>query len=182
MLFTETKLSGAFIVDLQRLEDERGFFARAWDPIEFESHGLNPLLVQTNISFNRLRGTLRGMHYQIAPHEEAKLVRCTMGSIWDVIVDLRHGSGSYRQWVAVELSAQNRRMLYVPEGFAHGFQTLVDDTEVFYQMSALYAPDAARGICWDDPALGIDWPPAERRIMSTKDVQYPKLKSDVLDS
>lgn len=157
MVFTETKLKGAFIIDLEPIQDERGFFARTWCKKEFEAHGLNPNLVQCNTSFNRKKGTLRGMHYQTAPYEEAKLIRCTMGAIYDVIIDLREGSGTFRQWVGIELSARNRRMLYVPENFAHGFQTLEDNTEVFYQMSEYYYPEYAQGIRWDDPLFAVEW-------------------------
>jgi dTDP-4-dehydrorhamnose 3,5-epimerase len=157
MVFTETKLKGAFIIDLEPIQDERGFFARTWCKKEFEAHGLNPNLVQCNTSFNRKKGTLRGMHYQTAPYEEAKLIRCTMGAIYDVIIDLREGSGTFRQWVGIELSARNRRMLYVPEGFAHGFQTLEDNSEVFYQMSEYYYPEYAQGIRWDDPLFAVEW-------------------------
>ncbi|MCS6927204.1 MAG: dTDP-4-dehydrorhamnose 3,5-epimerase [Candidatus Binatia bacterium] len=172
MFFLETALTGAFIIELDKHEDERGFFARSWCQREFLAHGLNPRLVQCNISFNRRRGTLRGMHYQVAPHEEAKLVRCTRGAIYDVIIDLRPESPTFTQWLAVELSAENYRMLYIPEGFAHGFQTLEDNTEVFYQMSEFYAPECARGIRWNDPAFAIVWPPAER-IISPRDQHYP---------
>ena len=172
MKFTATPLQGAYIIDLEPIEDERGFFARSWSVDEFAARGLNPRLVQCNISFNRWRGTLRGMHYQIAPREEAKLVRCTRGAIHDVIVDLRPDSPTFKGHVAATLTAENRRMLYVPEGFAHGFQTLADDTEVFYQMAEFYAAECARGVRWDDPALGIRWPDAERTI-SAKDQQYP---------
>ena len=157
MVFTETKLKGAFIIDLEPIQDERGFFARTWCKKEFEAHGLNPNLVQCNTSFNRKKGTLRGMHYQTAPYEEAKLIRCTMGAIYDVIIDLREGSGTFRQWVGIELSARNRRMLYVPENFAHGFQTLEDNSEVFYQMSEYYYPEYAQGIRWDDPLFAVEW-------------------------
>ena len=146
MIFTETRLAGAYLIEPERIEDERGFFARTWCRDEFERHGLNPRLVQCNVSYNARRGTLRGMHYQAKPHEEAKLVRCTRGAIYDVIVDLRPDSPTYRQWVAAELTAENRRMLYIPEGFAHGFQTLADETEVFYQMSELFHPESARGV------------------------------------
>lgn len=172
MRFRETALKGAFIIELDKHEDERGFFARAWCQREFLAHGLNPRLVQCNVSFNRRRGTLRGMHYQVAPHEEAKLVRCTRGAIYDVIIDLRPDSPTFMQWLAVELTADNYRMLYIPEGFAHGFQTLQDHTEVFYQMSEFYAPECARGIRWNDPAFAISWPPAER-LISERDQQYP---------
>ena len=171
MIFKETELQGSFIIEPERVEDERGFFARAWCGQEFEKHSLSPHLVQCNISFNKKKGTLRGMHFQAAPHEEAKLVRCTMGAIYDVIIDLRPDSPTWKQWVAVELTAENRRMLYVPEGFAHGFQTLTDNSEVFYQMSEFYAPASARGVRWNDPVFSIDWPDAER-IITAKDQQY----------
>ena len=172
MIFIETKLKGAFIIEPEKLEDERGFFARTWCQHEFAAHGLNPRLVQCNISFNRKRGSLRGMHYQAAPHEEARLVRCTRGGIYDVIIDLREKSPTFKQHIAVTLTAQNYTMLYIPEGFAHGFQTLEDNTEVLYQMSEFYAPSYARGVRWDDPAFGIQWPPAER-IISERDRSYP---------
>ena len=172
MIFRETKLKGAFIIEPERQEDERGFFARTFGQEEFKAHGLNPRLVQCNISFNKNKGTLRGMHYQIAPYEEVKLVRCTMGAIYDVIIDLRADSPTYKQWFAVELTAENRRMLYIPEGFAHGFQTLEDNTEVFYQMSEFYNPESSKGIRWDDPAFNIRWP-SNKRIISPRDQQYP---------
>jgi dTDP-4-dehydrorhamnose 3,5-epimerase len=174
VIFTETELRGAFVIELERLEDERGFFARSWCQQEFEAHGLNPKVVQCNISFNRNHGTVRGMHYQEAPYEEARLVRCTSGAIYDVIVDLRPGSSAYLRHVAVSLTAENRKMLYVPEGFAHGFQTLADNTEVLYQMSEFYNPNAARGVRWNDPALGIRWPEPVR-VISEKDRSYPDL-------
>ena len=158
MVFTETKLKGAFIIEPELLRDERGFFARTWCRHEFTLHRLNTRLVQCNISFNRRKGTLRGMHYQATPHAEAKLVRCTRGSIYDVIIDLRPDSPTFKQWAASELTERNCLMLYIPEGFAHGFQTLKDDTEVFYQMSEFYHPESARGIRWDDPAFLITWP------------------------
>ncbi|MBM4423651.1 MAG: dTDP-4-dehydrorhamnose 3,5-epimerase [Chloroflexi bacterium] len=172
MIFRKTKLSGVFIVEPELLTDERGFFARTWCRDEFAAHGLNPRLAQCNISFNKKAGTLRGMHYQIAPYEEAKLVRCTRGAIYDVVIDLRPDSETFKHWLAVELTAENRRALYIPESFAHGFQTLVDNTEVFYQMSEFYHPEAARGVRWDDPAFGIVWPEAERDI-SDKDRRWP---------
>ena len=168
MTFTETKLKGAFVIDLEPIQDERGFFARTWCKKEFEAHGLNPNLVQCNTSFNKKKGTLRGMHYQTTPYEEAKLIRCTMGSIYDVIIDLRKESDTLRQWYGCELTAQNRKMLYVPEGFAHGFQTLEDNTEVFYQMSEFYHLDYSKGIRWNDPAVGIKWP-CKDVIISPKD-------------
>ncbi len=172
MIFTETKLPGAFVVDLEQFEDERGFFARCWSEVEFADRGLNPQAVETNISFNRKAGTLRGMHFQIAPHAQPKLVRCTAGAIYDAIIDLRPESVTFKQWTAVELSAANHRQLYIPEGFAHGFQTLVDKTEVLYQMSAPYVAESARGVRWNDPAFGIDWPQAERIIIA-RDQTYP---------
>jgi dTDP-4-dehydrorhamnose 3,5-epimerase len=171
MLFTETKLKGAYIVDLEPNADERGFFARSWDADEFEKHGLNPRLSQCNISLNKKRGTLRGMHYQAVPFPEAKLVRCTMGAIYDVIIDLRAGSPTFKQWATVELSAENRRALYVPEDFAHGFQTLTDNAEVFYQMSEFFHPKCARGVRWDDPEFGIEWP-IPSKIISSRDQSY----------
>jgi dTDP-4-dehydrorhamnose 3,5-epimerase len=174
MIFTETKLKGAYLIDIEKNEDERGFFARSWCRDEFEKHGLNPHLVQCNISFNKKRGTLRGMHYQVAPFAEAKLVRCTIGAIYDVVIDLRSDSPTFKQWFSVELTAQNRRALYVPEGFAHGFQTLVDDTEVFYQMSEFYHPEYARGIHWDDPTIGVEWP-ILNPIISQKDSKFDPL-------
>lgn len=173
MIFTETKLKGCFIITPEIKADERGFFARSWCKKEFSSHGLNPNLVQCNISFNQKKATLRGMHYQAKPHEEAKLVRCTMGSIYDAIVDLRPESPTFKQWVAVELTRENSQMLYVPEGMAHGFQTLVDNTEVFYQMSEFYYPELARGVRWNDPSFNIDWPEQEERVISDKDRSYP---------
>ena len=172
MKFKETPLKGAYIVDPEPSEDERGFFARTWDQREFEAHGLNPRLVQCSVSFNSNKGTLRGMHYQAEPYEEAKLVRCTMGAIYDVIIDLRPDSPTLKQWVGEELTADNYRMLYAPEGFAHGFLTLRDRTEVFYQMSQVHVPASARGVRWDDPAFGIDWPiPVE--VISDRDKNYP---------
>lgn len=172
MIFTETKLHGAFVIEPELIEDERGFFARTWSQTEFVQHGLNPRVVQTNLSFNQRRGTLRGMHFQAKPHEEAKVVRCTAGSIADVIVDLRPESPTFRQWIKVELSANNRLMLYVPESFAHGFQTLEDDTEVAYQISEYYHPESARGVRWDDPVFGIDWP-LEISVISERDRSHP---------
>ncbi|MCE8427573.1 MAG: dTDP-4-dehydrorhamnose 3,5-epimerase [Candidatus Methanoperedens sp.] len=178
MIFKETKLKGAYIIEPARLEDERGFFARTFCKKEFEAYNLNPKLVQCSISYNRRKGTLRGMHYQVAPMAEAKLVRCTRGAIYDVIVDLRPGSLTYCQWEAVEPNAENRKMIYIPEGFAHGFQTLEDDTEVFYQMSEFYAPDYACGVRWDDPAFGIVFP-LKNMIVSEKDKNYPLMNNRV---
>jgi dTDP-4-dehydrorhamnose 3,5-epimerase len=170
--FTETKVAGAFLIEPEPVADERGFFARSWDREEFQARGLNPRLAQCSISFSRRKGTLRGLHYQVAPHQEAKLVRCTRGAIWDVALDLRPGSATYRAWFGVELSAANRAMLYIPEGCAHGQLTLTDDTEVFYQISAPYAPAAARGVRYDDPAIGIKWP-GEVTVISDRDASYP---------
>ena len=172
MVFHDTGLSGAFLIDLERIHDERGFFARSWCTRDFTERGLNGRLVQCNVSRNRVRGTLRGMHYQVAPQEEAKLVRCTMGAIYDVIVDLRPGSSTYLKSFAAELSAENHRSLYIPEGFAHGFLTLTDESEVFYQMSEFYAPEAARGLRWNDPLLAIDWP-GPVIVISDRDRTYP---------
>ena len=168
----ETKLKGSFVIQIEKREDERGFFARAWCQEEFGEHSLTSRVVQTNISFNINKGTLRGMHYQIAPYEEAKLVRCTSGAIYDVIIDLRQDSRTYLQWVRVELTAENYKMLYVPENFAHGFQTLQDSTEVTYHVSQFYIPGSERGIRWDDPAFGIEWP-LEVTVISDKDKNWP---------
>jgi dTDP-4-dehydrorhamnose 3,5-epimerase len=171
MVFTETALPGAYIIELQRNQDERGFFARSWCQREFTQHGLDPCVAQCNISYNQSKGTLRGMHFQISPFAEAKLVRCTRGAIYDVIVDLRSSSPTFIHWVSAELTAENHNALYAPKGFAHGFQTLEDDTEVFYQMSEFYTPQAARGIRWNDPALNILWP-LEIGPISQKDQAY----------
>jgi dTDP-4-dehydrorhamnose 3,5-epimerase len=173
VLFTETELAGAWVVAPEPLSDVRGFFARTFDADEFARRGLRSVFPQCSVSYNARAGTLRGMHFQAPPHEEAKLVRCTAGAIFDVILDLRPGSATRGRWVGVELSAENRRALYVPEGFAHGFQTLADATEVFYQISADFAPAAARGVRWDDPAFGIEWPAADVRIISDRDRAYP---------
>jgi dTDP-4-dehydrorhamnose 3,5-epimerase len=170
--FAETPLAGAFVVEIEPLEDERGLFARSFCQQEFRKHGLDPAVAQCNVSVNLRRGTLRGLHYQAAPHEEAKLVRCTRGAIWDVIVDLREDSPARLKWFAAELSADNHRALYVPRGFAHGFQTLTDSAEVFYQMSEFYRPEGARGIRWDDPAIGIRWPLPDP-IVSERDRKLP---------
>jgi dTDP-4-dehydrorhamnose 3,5-epimerase len=172
MRFNESKVAGVYLIEPEPIADERGFFARTWCREEFAANGLNPELAQANISFNARKGTLRGMHYQADPHGEAKLVRCTRGAIFDVAVDLRPGSPTYRGWFGAELSDANRAMLYVPEGCAHGFLTLDDATEVAYQMSAPYAPAAARGVRWDDPALGIRWP-GEVLVINERDRSYP---------
>ena len=172
MIFTETKLKGAFLIDPEPVKDERGMFARIWCQKECEAKGLKATWVQNNLSVNNRKGTMRGMHYQVAPHEEVKLVQCTMGAIYDVIVDLRPASATYLQYVGVELSAENRRMLFIPEMFAHGFLTLQDGSEVFYHMSAYYSPEAARGFRWNDPSFGIQWPEAIES-MSEKDRNWP---------
>lgn len=171
MKFIATSLADAWVIEPDRLEDERGYFARTFCRDEFVSHGLNPELVQCNVSYNAKKGTLRGMHYQLHPHEEAKLVRCTRGMIFDVIIDIRPASPTFREWFSVELSAENGRQLYVPEGFAHGFQVLLGGSEVFYQMSARYVPVAARGIRWNDPAFGIPWP-LTNPIVSQRDAAF----------
>jgi len=174
MKFVPTPLAGAFVVEIERLEDDRGFFGRSFCQEEFRAHGLSPVVAQCNVSWNRRRGTLRGLHFQASPHAEAKLVRCTRGVIWDVIVDLREGSPTRLRWHALELNAENRLALYVPEGFAHGFQTLADDSEVLYQMSEAHHPNLARGVRWDDPALAIKWP-LSVPILSERDRSYPLL-------
>lgn len=173
MIFTETDLPGAYVVDLEPREDERGFFARAWCRDEFAAQGLSTELVQCNISYNRHKGTVRGMHFQNAPHAEIKLVRCTQGAIYDVIIDLRPDSPAHKRWIGVELTAANRRTLYVPKGFAHGFQTLADETETFYQVSDPYAPDSEGGVRFDDPAFGIEWPLGAPTVVSGKDQGWP---------
>lgn len=174
MIFLETPIRGAYVIEIEKHEDERGFFSRSWCTEEFAAKGLDTRLVQCNVSFNKRKGTLRGLHYQVPPHAETKLVRCTRGALYDVIVDLRSGSPTFLKWFGVELTAENYRMLYIPQRFAHGFQTLKDRTEIFYQMSEFYAPEAARGLRWDDPRLGIAWPVADRTI-SKKDIEYANL-------
>jgi dTDP-4-dehydrorhamnose 3,5-epimerase len=177
MLFTETILKGAYLIEPEKLEDERGFFARSFCVREFEKHGLNPRLVQCNISHNIKKGTLRGMHYQKAPCAEAKLVRCTRGAIYDVIVDLRPDSPGFKMNFGIRLDGSNRKMLYIPEGFAHGFITLEDDSEVFYQMSEFYSPQHAAGFRWNDPFFRIQWPPLEVAVISERDKTYPDFES-----
>lgn len=172
MIFRETKLKGAFVIEEERHEDERGYFARTWSAQEFEAHGIVPQIAECNISFSKKKGTLRGMHFQLPPFAQAKLVRCTRGAIYDVAIDLRPESETFRQWVAVNLTANKGLMFYIPEGFAHGFQTLEDESEIFYQMSDVYNPEAAGGVRWNDPAFGIEWPEAERIIIA-RDREYP---------
>ena len=172
MLIEELPLKDAYLVDIQKVTDERGYFARAWCQREFEEHGLTSNLVQANISFNYRKGTLRGLHYQVDPHKEAKLVRCTKGGIYDVLVDLRLNSTTYGKWFGIELSSENHRMLWIPEGFAHGYQTLEDDTEVFYHVTEFYTPESERGTRYDDPVFGITWP-LEISVISEKDANWP---------
>ncbi|MGB9714863.1 MAG: dTDP-4-dehydrorhamnose 3,5-epimerase [Thermodesulfovibrionales bacterium] len=171
MIFKETTLKGAFIIELEKRVDSRGFFARAWCRKEFEDNGLIKEMVQANVSFNKKKGTLRGMHYQITPYEEAKLVRCTRGAIYDVIIDLRPDSPTYKQWVSVELTSENYKMVYVPENFAHGFITLEDNTEVTYLVSEFYSPEFERGIRYNDPSFGIQWP-IPISVISEKDKSW----------
>ena len=181
MLFTETSIPGVVVVDPSRIEDERGFFARTFDEAAFRARGMNPDVVQCNISFNLRRGTVRGMHYQVAPFEESKLVRCTQGEIFDVALDLRDGSPTFGTWTGVRLSAENRRSLYLPEGIAHGFQTLADNTEIFYQMGQAFEPTAGRGVRWDDPTFDVRWP-EEIRCVAPKDEAFSVwggIKTDV---
>jgi len=179
MIFTETYLEGAFIVEIQRLEDERGFFARSFCQREFQEHGLNPNLAQCNISYNKVKGTMRGMHFQAAPFQEAKLVRCTQGVVHDVIIDLRPDSPTYKEHFAIDLTSEAHNALYVPEGFAHGFLTLAPETCVFYQMSEFYVPGYARGFRWNDPAFSVNWP-AEVELISERDANYPDFSTDLL--
>jgi dTDP-4-dehydrorhamnose 3,5-epimerase len=171
MKFTETKLKGAYIIEFEKLTDDRGFFARSWCQKELEAHGLTARAVQANVSFNHQKGTLRGMHYQIAPHQEAKLIRCTRGAIYDVIIDLRPDSATYKQWIGEELTADNFTMLFVPEDFAHGYQTLENHTEVTYQVTQFYTPGSEKGIRFNDPAFGIQWP-IKISIISDKDKNW----------
>ena len=175
MKFHATKLPGVFEIHLEPMRDERGFFARTWCRSEFEEHGLESALVQCNISFNTRKGTLRGMHYQAAPFAETKLVRCTQGSICDVVLDLRPQSPTFKRWVAVTLTEENRNMVYVPKGCAHGFLTLQDETEVFYQMSEVYNAESARGVRWNDPTFAIAWP-EKVEVISDRDHNYPDFK------
>lgn len=173
MIFTPLRLKDAFVIDVERHEDERGYLARVFCEAEFAKYGLATRFVQASTIFSPMRDTLRGLHYQEAPHDEVKLVRCTRGAAKVVIVDLRPQSPTHRQWIGIELSSANGRLLYVPAGFAQGYQTLVDDTEVAYQMSHEYVPSASRGVRWDDPAFGIEWPVSERRLISDRDEAWP---------
>jgi dTDP-4-dehydrorhamnose 3,5-epimerase len=172
MKFDATNIAGVFEIGIEAKHDERGLFARTWCKKEFEEQGLDSRLVQCSLSLNTRKGTLRGMHYQAAPYEEAKLVRCTHGAIYDVVVDLRPQSPTFKRWIAVTLTDQNRRMVYIPAGCAHGFLTLQDNSEVFYQMSQVYNAESARGVRWDDPSFGIDWP-EKVQVISERDRTYP---------
>lgn len=177
MIITETKLKGAFIIDVERIEDERGFFGRSFCKKEFEKYGLNTNIVQINVSNNKRRGTLRGMHMQISPYGETKLIRCTRGAIYDVIIDMRPDSETFKQWIGMELSADNNRMFYVPEDFAHGFITLQDNTDVTYQITEFFTPAAERGFRWNDPAFSIIWP-FEPLVVSEKDKSHPFFETE----
>jgi dTDP-4-dehydrorhamnose 3,5-epimerase len=172
--FTPSRIPGAFFIDPKKIADARGFFAMTWLPDEFRSRGLDAGLAQCNLAFNHQRGTLRGMHFQRAPHEQVKLIRCTRGALLDVIVDLRTDSPTYRQWDSVELTADNHRMIYIPVGLAHGYITLDDSTEAYYHASTLWAPEAESGVRWNDPAFGIQWP-FEPTVISAKDAEWPLL-------
>lgn len=176
IIFRETKLAGAYVVEPERFEDPRGFFARTYSGREFEARGLKPCAADCNLSFNARRHTVRGMHFQAAPHAQAKLVRCTAGAVYDVVIDLRPRSETFGEWVGIELSAENRLALYVPEGFAHGFQTLADGAEVFYQMSGYYVPESAGGVRWDDPAFRIEWPATSGITINERDRTYPDFR------
>jgi dTDP-4-dehydrorhamnose 3,5-epimerase len=176
MIFRETKLAGVFVIDAEPIADERGAFTRTFCAREFAAHGLETAIAQCSASFNAKKGTLRGLHYQAPPHSEAKLVRVTAGAIYDVAVDLRAGSPTYGQWAAAELTAENRRMLYIPKGCAHGFQSLTDASELFYQIAEFYEPASARGLRWDDDDLAITWPDRDAPILSERDRTFPRLR------
>lgn len=175
MIFNKLPIQGAFLIEIQSHADERGFFARAFCQAEFHENGLTNDFVQANISYNPIRGTLRGIHYQNAPHSEAKLVRCTQGALFDVIVDLRQDSRTYGKWFGVDLTSQNHSALYIPEGCGHGFETLEDFTEAFYMVSSSYQPKSEGGVRWDDPAIGIQWPISPPKLISPKDSCWPLL-------
>ncbi len=174
MIFTETKLKGAFVIELEKLEDPRGFFARAFCQKEFKEHGLNPNIVQSNVSLNFKKGTMRGMHFQAAPYQEVKMIRCTRGAIFDVIIDLRKNSPTYKRWVSIELTEDNYKMLYIPEDFAHGYLTLKDKSEVIYFVTQFYQPNSQSGVRYNDPIFGIQWPSGmDIRLMVDKDKTWP---------
>jgi dTDP-4-dehydrorhamnose 3,5-epimerase len=172
MIFTETKLQGVYVIEPERFEDERGFLAPSFSQSEFRARGLAGQFVGNNISYNYHRGTLRGLHYQAAPYGQSKLVRCTRGAVFDVAVDLRRDSATFRQWLSIELTDQNRLMFYIPAELAHGYQTLTDHAEVFYQVSEIHRPEASEGFRWDDPAFGIEWPATDKRIINARDSSY----------
>jgi dTDP-4-dehydrorhamnose 3,5-epimerase len=171
MIFKELELKGAYLVEVKKIEDERGFFGRAWCENEFLDHHLNPNFVQLNTSFSKIKGTIRGLHYQVDPYQEVKFIRCTRGSIWDVIIDLRPTSPTFMKWIGNELSADNYKMVYVPENFAHGFISLENNTEVYYPVTQFYVPGAERGLRWNDPAFKIQWP-IEVSMVSEKDSNH----------
>jgi len=173
MKFLETSIADVYVIEPHRFKDERGFFAPSFSAKEFAARGLAGAFVETNISYSKRRGTLRGLHYQAAPHGQDKLIRCTRGAIFDVAVDLRPESPTFKQWVAMELTAENRSMVYVPGDCGHGFQTLENDTEVFYMVSQVYVPESGRGFRWDDPAFGIKWPQVGERVLNKRDREYP---------
>jgi dTDP-4-dehydrorhamnose 3,5-epimerase len=173
MLLTETKLKGSYIIDPERFTDERGFFARAYSEREFAEAGIDAHFIEGNLSFNLKKGSLRGMHYQAAPHGQAKLIRCTRGAIFDVGIDLRPDSPTFKQWISVELSAANQRMLFIPRDFAHGYLTLEDATEVSYQVTCEYHPQSSRGFRWNDPAFAVEWPLIENLVINERDRTYP---------
>ena len=176
MIYTPSKIPGAWVMDISPITDARGFFAMTWLPDELRERGMNPALAQCNLAFNHKRGTLRGMHFQVAPHAQAKIIRVTRGAILDVIVDLREDSPTFTKWDAVELTADNRRMLYMPEGIAHGYITLADDTEAYYHASSPWVRDAESGVRWDDPAFAIDWP-MKPVVISEKDAAWPPFRA-----
>ena len=178
MIFKELSLPGAYIIELEKFEDERGFFAEIFNRRNFEKHQLGFSVAQTNVSFNKKRGTIRGMHFQIAPVEEIKLVQCIRGAIFDVIVDIRHDSPTYCKWIGFELTEQNREQLYVPKGFAHGYETLKDDSEVLYMVSEFYDPKSARGVRWNEPMFGIRWPITKEIIINARDANYPNFQQE----
>jgi dTDP-4-dehydrorhamnose 3,5-epimerase len=176
VIFKETKLRGAYIIEATPIKDDRGFFSRAWCKREFEEHGLDSNIVQCNISYNLKKGTLRGMHYQKNPYSETKYIRCIKGSLYDVIIDLRENSNTYGQWIGVELTEENKKALYIPKGFAHGFQTLEDNTYVYYQVTEYYTSEAEGGVRWNDPQFNIIWPIKEPIVISSKDSSWPLFK------
>lgn len=182
MIFKTTDINGAFVVDVEKIGDERGFFGRVFCRREFEAHGIDFQIQQANTGFSRARGTLRGLHYQLSPHGEAKLVRCVAGALFDVILDLRPNSSTFRQWTGLELSAENRTMLYVPEGCAHGYLTLADDTEIYYLVSQYYHATAERGVRWNDPAFEIEWPIKKGLVISEKDQNWPAWQKSSVNS